>query len=106
MRTPAAVDAARSSATSGPSDRAPPRMASPICLEAALRSALRPSDSDWSRRRRRIDVDGPVDQRRVLALVDGALADPIRLLAEPLHTDAHAVASPVACGARLASAGG
>ena len=35
----------------------------------------------------------PVDDRRVLALVDRALADDVRLVAEPLQADAHAAAS-------------
>ena len=42
---------ARSAATSGPSGVAPPRIASPICLLAVFRSALRLSASAWSRRR-------------------------------------------------------
>ena len=52
IRSPAAVEAALSSATSGPSGAAPPLMASPIRFEAALRSALRVSLSPSSWRRR------------------------------------------------------
>ena len=43
-----------------------------------------------------VDLDRPVDQRRVLALVDGALADALGLVAEALDADAHAEPSPAA----------
>ena len=56
IRAPARVEASRSSATSGPSGLAPPRIASPICLLAALRSAfvsgLRPGGAGGARRPR------------------------------------------------------
>ena len=94
IRSPAAVDAARSSATSGPSGAAPALIASPIRFEAALRSALSASLSPSSRRRSRVELEGPVDERRVLALVDRALADGVRLVAEPLQPDAHAAPPP------------
>ena len=42
----------------------------------------------------RVDLDRPVDEARVLALVDRPLADPVRLLAEPLDADAHAIGLP------------
>ena len=51
IRTPAAVEAARRSATSGPSGAAPALIASPICFETVFRSALRASFSASSRRR-------------------------------------------------------
>ncbi len=43
---------------------------------------------------RGVDLDRPVDDRRVLALVDRALPDPVRFLAQPLDADAHAIVSP------------
>ena len=42
---------------------------------------------------RRVDHERLVDDRGVLALVDRALPDPVGLLPEPLHADAHAVSS-------------
>ena len=55
-------------------------------FEAALRSALRRSPSPWSARRRGVDASrAAIDERRVLALVDRALADRVRLLAQPLQ---------------------
>ena len=40
-----------------------------------------------------VELEGDVDERRVLALVQRALPDDLRLLAEPLQPDAHAPAS-------------
>ncbi len=37
----------------------------------------------------RVQLEGTVDERGVLTLVDGALADDVRFLAEPLQADAH-----------------
>ena len=81
------------SATSGPSGAAPPRIASPTCFETALRSALRASASPRSAPAAGVELQGDVDERGVLALVERALADDVRLLAEPLQPDAHAPAS-------------
>ena len=64
-------------------------MASPICFETVFRSALSASPSPRSRRRVG-PARAPVDERRVLALVDRALADDVGLVAEPLQADAHA----------------
>ncbi len=36
-----------------------------------------------------VELEGAIDQDRVLALVDGALADDVRLVAESLQADAH-----------------
>ncbi len=36
-----------------------------------------------------VELEGAIDQRRVLALVDGTLADDVRLVAESLQADAH-----------------
>ena len=102
MRRPAAVEAARRSATSGPSGAAPPLIASPIRFEAVLRSALRASFSARSRRRSRIELDGAVDQRRVLALADGAVADRVGVLAKTLESDAHG-GPPIVAGVASAA---
>ena len=40
-----------------------------------------------------VELEGDVDERRVLALVQRALADDLRLLAQTLQPDAHAPAS-------------
>ncbi len=45
-----------------------------------------------------------IHERRVLALVDRALADPIRLLAQPCQPDAHASLTPVVPAAVWAAA--
>src|SRR4029453_16746040 len=50
-----------------------------------------------------IQLERPVDDSRVLALVDRALADDLRLIAESLQPDAHATA-PVRPPASLARA--
>ena len=75
IRSPAAVDAARRSATSGPSGAAPPLIASPIRFDAALRSALSASLSPSRRAALGVERERAVDERRVLALVDRAVAD-------------------------------
>ena len=41
-----------------------------------------------------VERQGGIDDRRVLALVDRALPDPIRLFAQPGQPDAHAIATP------------
>ena len=96
IRSPASTEAAFSSATSGPSGFAPPLIASPICLLAALRSALSASPSPRSVRRRGVQLQHPVDDRRVLALVDRAPPDRVGVVAEPLQPDAHAGTCPEA----------
>ena len=72
---------------------APPRIASPICLRRRVALGLEGVGLGLEPAPRRVDLDRPVDDGRVLALVDRALPDPVRLLAEPLHADAHAIAS-------------
>ena len=44
-----------------------------------------------------IEHEGGVDQRRVLSLVERALADDLRLVPKPLQPDAHPAASAVSC---------
>ena len=77
IRAPAAVEAAFSAAISGPFGSAPPRIASPIAFDAWLRSALSRSPSASSSRRRASAASACIDERRVLALVDRALADDV-----------------------------
>ena len=96
IRTPAAVEAARRSATSGPSGAAPPLIASPICFETVFRSALRASFSASSRRRSASSSMARSTSAGSSPLSDGALADGVRLLAEPLQADAHAGGPPSA----------
>jgi hypothetical protein len=81
-------------ATSGPFAAAPPRIASPILLEAVLRSALRLSESPSSSAAFAFQRQRCIDDRRILALVDRALPDPLRLLAQPGQPDAHASLTP------------
>ena len=88
MRRPT-VEARLRSATSGPFGLAPARMASPMRFDAVLRSAFRRSPSLEQRAPARVGREGPVDDRRVFALVDGALADDVGLFAESLRADAH-----------------
>ena len=89
IRSPAATDAALSSATSGPSGFAPPLIASPIRLEAALRSAFSALALAQQPAPLRVQFEGPVDDGGILALVDRALADDVRLVAKALQADAH-----------------
>ena len=77
----------------GRSASAPARTASPIAFEARLRSALSRSPSASSSRRRASSGQRLIDERRILALVDAPLADRVRVLAQPLQPDAHALAS-------------
>ena len=44
---------------------------------------------------RALQLQSLIHDRRVLALVDRSLADPIRLLAQPCQPDAHASITPV-----------
>ena len=50
----------------------------------------------------RVELDGAVDQRRVLALADGAVADRVGVLAETLESDAHA-GPPIVAGVASAA---
>ena len=36
-----------------------------------------------------VELQGAIDERRILALLDGALADDVRFVAQPLEADAH-----------------
>ena len=90
IRSPASTERRRSSATSGPSGFAPPLIASPISFDAAFRSALSASPSPSSAPAALVGRERLVDDRRILALVDRALADRVRVLAQPLQPDAHA----------------
>jgi hypothetical protein len=103
---PASVDAWRSAATSGPFGAAPARIASPICLEAVLRSALRRSESTEQVAALALESQGGIDDRRVLALVDRSLPNPIRLLAQPGQPDAHELLLLVVPGRSPASPAG
>ena len=95
IRSPAATEAARRAATSGPLGAAPALMASPICFETPLRSALRESASPRSARRRASSASAASTMRGVLALVEGPFADRVRLVPEALDSDAHLAASRV-----------
>ena len=90
IRSPARPTSARSAATSGPPrvGAAPDGLADPLRRPRCAR-ALSASPSARSARRARVDLERPVDERRVLALVDRALADAVGLLAQPLQADAH-----------------
>ena len=96
--------------TSGPFGSAPPLMASPTDLEIALRSAFSPSDSPEQRPPSAVELDGRVDDRGVLALLDGTLAQSRSVVTQALQADAHA-GTPAASrsrsstkpGSRLAS---
>ena len=100
-RAPISVDRARSAATSGPSGLAPPlidladRLRGRVSLGAqAVGLALELAAA-------RVGGEGGIDERGVLALVDRALADRVRLLAEPLQPDAHAATAHAGkCAAR------
>ena len=89
IRSPAAVDAARRAATSGPSGDAPPRIASPTCLLAALRSALSPSPSDSSARRRSSSASATSTTAGSSPLSIAPWRITLRLFAQALHPDAH-----------------
>ncbi len=97
IRSPAATDAARSDATSGPSGAAPPLIASPTCFEAAFRSCLARVGLAEELPAAGIERQRGVHERGVLALVEGSLPDDLGFVPEPLHTDAHPAASAVPC---------
>ena len=40
-----------------------------------------------------VELESPVDERRILALADGAVPDDVRLVAQPLQSDTHAAAA-------------
>ena len=107
MRSPAVTDAARRSATSGPSGAAPALIASPIRFEAAFRSALSCSLSPSSRRRSASSSSARSTSAGSSPLRIAPSRMSVRLVAEPLQTDAHAAASrsrPMTnVGSRLAS---
>ena len=76
-----------------------------LLADAAFRSALSVSPSPRSWPAARVGCDRLIDDRRVLALVDRALADRVRVLAEPLQPDAHAAPPPGAAEPRAAARG-
>ena len=78
IRSPASVDAALQRGDLRPSGAAPPRIASPIAFDAVLRSALSRSPSPRQLAAACVERERRVDERRVLALVDRALADRVR----------------------------
>ena len=94
-----------SSATSGPSGAAPPLIASPIRLRGRVALRLERLALGQQPPALGVELERPVDERRVLALVDGALADGVGLVAEPLQADAHAAPprSPSAAPPRAAA---
>ncbi len=102
--SPAALEAAFRSATSGPSGAAPPLIASPTCFETAFRSALSGLALGEQAPAGGVELERGVDERRILALVGRALADDVGLVAEPLQADAHetppTAAAPDAARAR------
>ena len=89
----------RSSATSGPSGLAPPWIASPICFEAVLRSALSASASARSRRRSASSSSARSTSAGSSPLSIAPWRMRLGLLAEPLQADAHAGSPPSAAAA-------
>ena len=90
IRSPTAIDAARRAADLGAGGvrAAAHRLADPLRRRVAL--ALQPvALARAGRAGARRAASASVDERGVLALVDGALADDVRFLPEPLEADAH-----------------
>ena len=101
--SPAAVEAARRSATSGPSGGGTglDRLADPLRGGVAFRLerlALGQQAAPLG-----VELERAIDQRRVLALADRPVADEIRLIAEPLQADAHAAPPEAPAAARSRS---
>ena len=88
------VDRVRSPATSGPSGLAPPLICSPICFDAVFRSRAEAVGLTLELAPAGVGGERGIDKPCVLALVDRALPDRVRLLAQPLQPDAHPPSPP------------